>query len=353
MVDSIHFVIVGVSYIIASVIIYLRGRKNLYDKGISWVLFSFFHGLDELLDGLSGLVNFDEGTHLLLEKLELSSIYLASIFLMMTIFIQLGLISARQQGLAGILTQAPVIILFLALNDQAIGAIVDTTTPVFGKEVKLFIFILSVIPAILLVLAYFSEAVRLSLRNVKLGRSPFSHTFPIYMSGLMMVLYTIGETLADVNVAFLYLEIVSIGYIMLAPIEVNFGTDGTIQFFLIYHEQGLPLMEVRFNNKLTDDTLMLISGLLGAVNTLVGSELKMGNLRQIETESGYLLFEKRGEFVYAVLTQSVSVNINEKFSGLIEKLEKEIGDNVDVTKKNEELSTTLEGMIIQDLSVWV
>lgn len=354
MVASIHFVVVGIVYILASAFIYMRGRNNIYDKGISWVLFSLFHGIDELLDGISGIINFDATTHLFIEKIELISIYLASIYLMMTLFIQLGMIQPKQQGTTGLLTQGPVVILFLVMDKKATDALIDTTVDIFGQPVKLFIFILSVIPAILMILAYFTESIRLSLKSRRIGQGFISGVAPVYLSGVVMIIYAIGETFADVNLLYLYLEIVTIIYIMLTPIEINFGTNKSIQFFLIYHEQGLPLLEVRFNNRVSDDSMMLISGLLGAVNSLVGSELKMGNLRQIETETGYLLFEKRGKFIYAVLSQHVSVNIHSKFSLLIDRLEGVIGEKtVDINQKNEELVRKLEARIVQDLAVWV
>ncbi len=354
MTNPVHFVIVGVFYIVMSALIYLRSRSNQYDKGYSWILFSIFHGGDELLDGLNEILTFSASMHLFLEKIELISIFLSSVFLMMTLFIQLGLIPPKQQVYTGFFMQAPVIIWFLFLNERSISILIDTKMRILTTDVPVFLVFLSAMPALFLAFAYLIEATRLfNLNRKSLANLNKSGLFML-ISSFVIFLFVIGEIYADVNALYLYLEIVTITIIMLSPIEINFGTNQSIQFFTIYHSTGIPIIDVRFNNKISDDLITLVTGMLGAINSFMGEELEMGDLREIKTEQGFLMFEKYEEFTYAILTLNISVNIKERFSQLNKELNQIISkeDNNIINIHSNSFENKLRAIILKELTVW-
>ncbi|MCY3410743.1 MAG: hypothetical protein INQ03_03810 [Candidatus Heimdallarchaeota archaeon] len=315
--DEIHFLIVGMLYLIIAVPIWWKNRNNRYDRGYHWILFSIAHGLDEIFDYFASIdtIDFFIKNHILFEKLELAAFFLTATFLILASLVKLGWFRSNESLLHVLPIPAVVVVFFLSFNELVLDTIGELSITVLDFEYSYTTLIFGVLAALPLVYAYIYEFIVLIRKTIKLKDFNNKQVFFSLFNGLLFIFYIIGEVYASVFVYLVYLEVITIFFVMLSPLEVILGTN--IQLFLIYDKHGLPVMHTKFNTRIDDDLIVLVTGFLTAINSMVKEELKLGNLDTIQTENGLLITHYDEEYIFSILVNEDRMITREKFESII------------------------------------
>ncbi len=324
--DDIHLLIVGVIYVLSSIPIYLKNRENRYDRGFQWIIFSMAHGIDEIADYLAGLTNSDElhTIHIFLEKVELATFFLAGAFLFLAALVKMGKIDSNQSLSVSTLLLL-IALFFMVLDENALDAIKSLNISIAGFEFKYITIFFGLFAAIPLIILYFYEFTVLAIKTFKIRNFDKRKIFNSLNIAILFILYIIGELFAPYYIYLVYLEVFTILYIMLTPLEILL--DNNIQIFLVYDQGGMLVYDAKFNTKISDDMAVLVSGFLSAINSLAKNELKIGNLDKINTEQGYLVSEYREKYTFAILINEDKLPTLERFKKLIPMIEEKLPEN--------------------------
>jgi len=341
--EGYHVIVVGIFYIIAGLLFLRNNRNNIYDKGYGWFLFSFFHGVDEIADGLVRLHIWPNLTFLF-DRIEFTTFYLSSSFLLLATLVKINWVKSSEIPYIGFIVQFPVIVYFMSISREMIDIIETKTIMISGIDITFFTIIFGVLPTGILAFAYIYEFTTILMNRFSRTLSG-RKSLGLLLVAIMLVLYNVGELFASVTIFFLYLEIIAITVILLTPLELNLGSDNRIQLFMIYHEDGFLLHQLKLNTSLSDDTLILVTGFLSAINTMVEEELQLGALEKIETGNGLLYLIHEAPYIFAMLINAEDPNILERLNRVTEKISPVLRENSD--QINQGLPLYLEDEIEQ------
>lgn len=325
--EDIHILAVGLAYLILAVPIWYRNRLNKFDKGYQWILFSVAHGLDEIFDYFAGYkgVDFIENNHILFEKLELVAFFLTATYLLLAGLVKLELIRSNQTLSQGLFLPMIVVIFILGFNELVLDAIGDLSITLYGLEYSYVTIIFGFVSAIPLIYAYFYEFAVLFSKTVKLRNFNSKQVWFSLSNGILFILYIIGEVYASYWILLVYLEVLAIFFVMLSPLEVIL--ESNIQLFLIYDKDGLPVFHTKFNTRIDDDLIVLVTGFLTAINSMATQELKMGNLDTIQTDNGLLISDYSTKYIFSILVNEDRIKTRETFEQVIHALEDMLPDH--------------------------
>ena len=328
-----HTLIAGAMFIFISMLFHQRSRNNVYNKGWEWFFFAFFHGIDEIADGLNQVLKANNLIHLILEKVEIIFFMLSATFLLIGTLIRLNLMNPKDIFKIGFFIQIPPIIFFIFLKETQLDTITSHDLMLLHYSIEMISIVFGAIPTIPLILAYIWQIFNIS------GKMKANFPKKLFLNYLMviiiLVIYAISEMFSSINILFVYFEIFSFSLIVFIPVELNLGTENNLQLFLMYHVDGMMVSNLRFNTGLAEDTLILISGFLSAINTMVSSELNLGSLEKVETNQGIIITKYYGDYIYSLLVKNLTITIQDQLSNFITELNRKSElpkDSIDLTK---------------------
>ena len=328
-----HTLIAGGLFVLISLLFQQRSKNNVYNKGWEWFFFALFHGIDEIADGLNQILNVDNSIHLILEKVEIIFFMLSATFLLIGTLIRLNLMNPKDIFKIGFFIQIPPIIFFVFLKEIQLDSITSHELNFLNYNIELISIVFGAIPTIPLIIAYIWQIFNIS------GKMKDNFPRKLFLNYLMVILilaiYAISEMFSSINILFVYFEIFSFSLIIFIPVELNLGAENNLQLFLMYHVDGMMVSNLRFNTGLAEDTLILISGFLSAINTMVSSELNLGSLEKVETNQGLIITKYQGNYIYSLLVKNLTITIQDQLTNFISELNNKTElpkDSVDLSK---------------------
>ncbi len=313
--QAVHLVIVGSLYVVLSVIVLYTQRENEYDKGMAWVIFGIVHGIDEIIDGVKGWGLFQENVNLWLERVEIGMLYSAGSLLVAITLIKLQLINPKIlfKGILPLLSLGFLFFLFLPSKTIESIPIFQIYAGKYSFEVSYVIILFGLLPSIPLALIYISWSIAYMRRWNILSTKTRRDILKNVGIGLSVIIYGISEVLADASAVFLYLELLTIFLVAVTSSELILAGEHGLSLFLWYHVDGMPLLHVKFNTSIPDEDIVLVTGFLSAIQTMVKHELDLGEVDQILTTKGHLLSHRAGEYLFALLATSPNETLKNIF----------------------------------------